>query len=148
MGLEPNDFECGKRNNLPFLIIFTDKGDVSPGCGKFSGMKRFEARKTVLAALTEAGLYRSTAVNPMVVPVCSRSKDIIEPNMKPEWYIKCDDKAKKALESVDSDELRIIPKSHKKMWAYWMGGMHLPPAVVGPQDPCLPRHCCRGGGPG
>ena len=52
-----NDFECGKRNYLSFLTIFTDEGDVSPGCGKFSGMKRFEARKAVLAALTEAGLY-------------------------------------------------------------------------------------------
>ena len=89
--------ECWKRNNLPFRTIFTDEGDMSPGCGKFSGMKRFEARKTVLAALTEAGLYRSTAVNPMVVPVCSRSKDIIEPNMKLQWYIKCDDMPRRLL---------------------------------------------------
>ena len=42
---DPNDYECGKRHSLPFLTIFTDDGLVSPGCGKFSGMKRFEARK-------------------------------------------------------------------------------------------------------
>ena len=65
-------------------------------------MKRFEARKAVLAAFTESGLYRGTADNPIVVPVSSRSKDIIEPIMKPQWYIKCDDMAKKAMESVDS----------------------------------------------
>ena len=59
----------------------------------------------------------------MVVPVCSRSKDIIEPDMKQQWYIKCDDMAKKDMESVDSGELRIIPVSHKKTMAYWMGGM-------------------------
>jgi len=120
---DPNDFECGKRNNLPFLTIFTDEGEVSQGCGQFSGMKRFEARKAVLVALTEKGLYRGTADNPMVVPVCSRSKDIIEPIMKPQWYVKCDDMAKKAMEAVDSGELRIIPESHKKTWAYWMSGM-------------------------
>ena len=48
----------------------------------------------------------------MVVPVCSYSRGIIEPNMKPQWYIKCDDMAKKAMESMDSGELRIIPESH------------------------------------
>ena len=53
---DPDDFECGQRKNLPFLTIFTDEGDVSPGCGKFSSMMRFEARKAVWAVLTEAGL--------------------------------------------------------------------------------------------
>merc|ERR1719376_1686225 len=49
---DPNDYECGKRCNLPFINIFTDDGDVSDNCGKFSGMKRFDARKAVLEALT------------------------------------------------------------------------------------------------
>ena len=47
---------------------------------------RFDARKAVLAALTEKGLYRETKDNPMVVPVCNRSKDIVEPIIKPQWY--------------------------------------------------------------
>ena len=103
---DPNDYECGKRNNLPFINIFTDDGDVADNCGQFSGMKRweeeemvqifftcackyfsrFDARKAVLAALTEKGLYRETKDNPMVVPVCNRSKDIVEPIIKPQWY--------------------------------------------------------------
>merc|ERR1719431_1816245 len=120
---DPNDYECGKRNDLPFITIFTDDGLVSPGCGKFSGMKRFDARKAVLAALEDAGLYRETKDNPMVVPVCSRSKDIVEPIIKPQWYVKCDDMAKKAMQAVDSGELKIIPDSHKKTWNYWMEGM-------------------------
>ena len=52
-------------------------------CKYFS---RFDARKAVLAALTEKGLYRETKDNPMVVPVCNRSKDIVEPIIKPQWY--------------------------------------------------------------
>jgi len=120
---DPNDYECGKRHSLPFLTIFTDDGLVSPGCGKFSGMKRFEARKAVLEALKEKGLYRETKDNPMVVPVCSRSKDIVEPIIKPQWYVKCDDMAAEAMKAVNTGALNIIPESHKKTWSYWMEGM-------------------------
>ena len=49
------------------------------------GMKRFRARKAVTEALKERGLYRDTVNNPMVVPFCSRSKDVVEPLMKPQW---------------------------------------------------------------
>lgn len=48
-------------------------------------MPRFEARKAVLKALEDLGLFRGTKDNPMVVPVCSRSKDIVEPLIKPQW---------------------------------------------------------------
>merc|ERR1712106_767601 len=119
----PNDYECGKRNNLQFITIFTDEGMVSPGCGKFSGMKRFDARKAVLAALEEKGLYRETKDNSVVVPVCSRSKDIVEPIIKPQWYVKCDNMAEEAQKAVDTGALRLIPDSHKKTWTYWMSGM-------------------------
>ena len=50
------------------------------------GMRRFEARIAVLEELKSLGLYVETKENPMVVPVCSRSKDVIEPMLKPQWY--------------------------------------------------------------
>ena len=90
---DPNDYDCGKRNNLQFITIFTDDGNITHNCGQFSGMKRFDARKAVLAALEEKGLYRETKDNPMVVPICNRSKDIVEPIIKPQWYVKCGDMA-------------------------------------------------------
>ncbi len=86
-------------------------------------MPRFEARKAVLAALDKKGLYRETKDNPMVVPVCSRSKDIVEPLIKPQWYVKCDDMAAKAIEAVKSKALKIIPEQFEKTWFYWMEGM-------------------------
>ena len=61
-------------------------------------MKRFDARKAVLESLEERGLYRETKDNPMVVPVCSRSKDIIEPLLKPQWYLNCTKPAAMAVE--------------------------------------------------
>ncbi|XP_042234806.1 valine--tRNA ligase-like [Homarus americanus] len=120
---DPNDYEVGKRHSLPFLTIFTDDGYIVEGYGQFTGMKRFEARKAVLEALQEKGLYVETKDNPMVVPVCSRSKDIIEPMIKPQWYVKCLDMAAKAIEAVKSGELEIIPKMHEKTWYHWMEEM-------------------------
>ncbi|KAJ9589234.1 hypothetical protein L9F63_027980, partial [Diploptera punctata] len=82
-----------------------DPNDYEVGYGKFSGMKRFLARKAVLEALKEKGFYRDTTNNPMVVPICSRSKDVMRPS---------------AMEVVRNGELRIIPEHHKKTWFHWM----------------------------
>ncbi|XP_058458950.1 valine--tRNA ligase [Malaya genurostris] len=120
---DPNDYEVGKRHNLPFITIFTDDGFISDDYGEFTGMKRFDARKSVLAALQAKGLYKTTVENPMVVPICSRSKDIVEPLIKPQWYVKCDDMARNATEAVRSGELKIIPEVHTKIWHHWMEGI-------------------------
>uniref|UniRef100_A0A1Q3F4M7 Valine--tRNA ligase n=1 Tax=Culex tarsalis TaxID=7177 RepID=A0A1Q3F4M7_CULTA len=120
---DPNDYEVGKRHQLPFITIFTDDGFISGDYGEFTGMKRFDARKAVLAALQAKGLYKETVDNPMVVPICSRSKDIVEPLIKPQWYVKCDDMAKNATEAVRSGELKIIPETHTKTWYHWMDGI-------------------------
>ena len=120
---DPNDYDCGKRCKLPFLTIFTDEGTICEGYGEFSKMPRFEARKAVLEALKKKGLYRETKDNPMVVPVCDRSKDIIEPLIKPQWYVKCDDMAAKATKAVKEGDLKIIPQHFEKKWDYWMEGM-------------------------
>lgn len=63
-------------------------------------MKRFVARKKVIEALKARGLYRDTVENAMVVPVCSRSKDIVEPLIKAQWYVSCDEMAAQATEAV------------------------------------------------
>lgn len=102
------------------LTIFSDDGQIIGDCAQFNGMKRFEARKAVLKALEEAGLYRSTTDNPMVVPVCSRSKDIVEPMIKPQWYVKCDKMAADAADAVRSGKLKIVPEMHQKTWFSWM----------------------------
>lgn len=86
-------------------------------------MKRFEARKEIINALKEKGLYVETKNNPMVVPICSRSKDVVEPLLKPQWYVKCGEMAAKAIEAVASGELKIIPEVHIKIWNHWMDGI-------------------------
>ncbi|CAJ0572580.1 unnamed protein product, partial [Mesorhabditis spiculigera] len=117
---DPNDYEVGLRHNLPFVTCITDDGLMTKDCGEFAGMKRFECRKAVLEALEKKGLYREKKDNPMVVPVCSRSKDIIEPILKPQWYVKCDGMAQKALHAVETGELKIVPDTHIATWKRWL----------------------------
>ena len=97
-------------------------------------MKRFDARKAVMDALKEKGLYRDKKDNAMVVPVCrfiflyvfhfikifSRSKDIIEPILKAQWYVKCDHMAQKALKAVADGELKLVPDFHINTWNRWL----------------------------
>jgi valyl-tRNA synthetase len=121
---DPNDYEVGKRHNLPFINIFNDDGFiVGEEYGEFTGMKRFDCRKVLLNRLKELGLYKDTVNNPMVVPICSRSKDVVEPLIKPQWYVKCDEMAASATEAVKSGELKIIPEIHTKTWYHWMDGI-------------------------
>ena len=120
---DENDYECGKRHKLPFLTIFTDDGNVAEGYGQFSNMPRFNARIAVMEALEKIGLFRGKVDNAMSVPVCNRSKDIIEPLLKPQWYVRCDDMAKKAVEAVQNGDLKVLPQQFEKTWYGWMDGI-------------------------
>uniref|UniRef100_A0A8C7PQR9 valine--tRNA ligase n=1 Tax=Oncorhynchus mykiss TaxID=8022 RepID=A0A8C7PQR9_ONCMY len=109
-----NDYEVGNRHHLAFINILDENGLL------INGMKRFEARKAVLQALKDRGHFKETKDNPMVVPVCSRSKDIVEPLLKPQWYVDCADMGKQAADSVREGRLKIIPDHHHKTWFNWL----------------------------
>ncbi|XP_017879965.1 valine--tRNA ligase [Ceratina calcarata] len=117
---DPNDYEVGKRHNLPFITIFDDNGNIIGDYGQFTGMKRFHARTAIIKELTARNLFIEIKDNPMVVPMCSRSKDVVEPLMKPQWYVRCNEMAAKAMDAVKTDELKIIPSQYKKIWYHWM----------------------------
>lgn len=81
---DPNDFNTGKRHNLESINVLTDDGFMNANCGPFAGQKRFECREKIIEFMKEKGLYRGREDNPMSIPVCSRSKDVIEPVLKPQ----------------------------------------------------------------
>uniref|UniRef100_A0A8C7LXX7 valine--tRNA ligase n=1 Tax=Oncorhynchus mykiss TaxID=8022 RepID=A0A8C7LXX7_ONCMY len=115
-----NDYEVGNRHNLAFINILDENGLLINVPAPFLGMKRFEARKAVLQALKDRGQFKESKDNPMVVPVCSRSKDIVEPLLKPQWYVDCADMGKQAADSVREGRLKIIPDHHHKTWFNWL----------------------------
>jgi valyl-tRNA synthetase len=93
-------------------------------------MLRFDARVEVLKQLKEKGLYIETKPNPMSIPVCSRTGDVIEPLLKPQWYVNCQQMAKGAIKAVHNGELTIFPKTSEKEWFLWLENI---------QDWCISR---------
>ncbi|KAG8907503.1 hypothetical protein FRB99_003876 [Tulasnella sp. 403] len=131
---DPNDYACGLRNNLEFINILNDDGTLNDNAGErfkaSNGMKRFHARVAVIDALKELGLYVDTKENPMTVPLCSKSGDIIEPIMKPQWWVKCQPMADAAIARTKAGELLITPKQSEAQWFRWLEGI---------QDWCISR---------
>ena len=113
---DPNDYDCGKRHGLEEINILDDNGAINiNGGADFAGVMRFDAREQVLQKLTDLGLYRGTANNPMQIPICSRSGDIVEPRLKPQWFVNTTSMAARALKSVEDGELKLIPAEHKQV---------------------------------
>ncbi|KAL3839603.1 hypothetical protein ACJIZ3_024194 [Penstemon smallii] len=125
---DPNDFEVGKRHNLEFINIFTDDGLINSNGGKrFEGMQRFKARVALIEALKEKGLYRGQKNNEMRLGICSRSKDVVEPLIKPQWYVNCKSMAQEGLDAVIDDtnpKIEIIPKQYVAEWKRWLENIH------------------------
>ena len=113
---DPNDFECGKRNKLPFLNIFDDEGVLNENAGKFKGLRRYDARIEVQKELEKLGLFICKKPNKMILGVCSKTKDIIEPMVRPQWWVNCKDVAARAIADVKEGRLKILPKTYEKNW--------------------------------
>jgi len=118
---DPNDFATGQRHNLEFINVFDDNGLLNDnGTGQFKGMKRFVARVKIVEFLEEKGLFRGKEDNEMRLGLCSRSKDVIEPMLKPQWWVNCKEMGADAVNVVRNGDLKIIPKDYEKTWYFWM----------------------------
>ncbi|TKA78490.1 Valine--tRNA ligase, mitochondrial [Cryomyces minteri] len=117
---DPNDFALGTSHKLDFINILNDDGTMNHNTGSFQGQKRFEARYTVVDELTKLGLFVKKENNPMKVPICSKSKDVIEPIMKPQWWMKMRGLADAAIDAVKSGEIKIRPESAEKNYFRWL----------------------------
>jgi valyl-tRNA synthetase len=127
---DPNDFACGKRHNLPQVNIFTDDGKINENGGEFKGLMRFDARVEVLKRLTELGLFKERTPNKMALGICSRSGDVIEPMIKPQWYMNCNEFAARAVQHAKDNTLEILPEREQQTWYRWLENI---------QDWCISR---------
>mmetsp|Transcript_5382 Transcript_5382/g.7932 ORF Transcript_5382/g.7932 Transcript_5382/m.7932 type:complete len:1126 (+) Transcript_5382:65-3442(+) len=115
-----NDFECGMRHKLPFINLLNDDGTMNSNAGKYKGMKRFVVREKIIEDLKELGLYVGKDKNKMVLGFCSRSGDVIEPVIRPQWWVDCKDMARRSVEAVETGELEVLPEIHKKTWYHFL----------------------------
>ena len=84
---DPNDYECGKRHGLQEITIFNEDGAINDNGAPYTGMMRYDCREKLAEDLKAKGLYVGKEDNEMQLPICSRSGDVIEPMLKPQWSV-------------------------------------------------------------
>ena len=116
---DPNDFEVGKRHNLPEINIMNDDATINENGGKFAGMGRFEARKAIVKELDEMGLLVKIEDHTHNVGTHDRCKTTIEPMIKKQWFVKMDELIKPAAEAVKTGDIQLIPERMNKTYFNW-----------------------------
>ncbi|KPC94118.1 valine--tRNA ligase [Streptomyces albus] len=121
---DPNDFEIGRRHDLPMLTVMDERGVITAH-GPFQGLDRFEARSAIVAALREQGRVLEEK-RPYVHSVghCSRCKTTIEPRLSMQWWVKVAPLAKAAGDAVRDGRTRIHPAEMSSRYFDWVDNMH------------------------
>ncbi|XP_074120908.1 valine--tRNA ligase, mitochondrial [Sminthopsis crassicaudata] len=118
------DADIGARHKLiPVNVIGEDGTMVSP-CGDWlQGLHRFVAREKIVSALKEKGYFRGVQDHPMVLPLCSRSGDVVEYLLKNQWFVRCQKMGEQAAQAVESGALCLNPSFHQKNWQHWFSNI-------------------------
>ena len=116
---DPNDFEVGKRHNLPEINILNDDATINNLGGKYAGMDRYEARKAMVADLDALGLLVRVEDHTHNVGTHDRCKTTVEPMIKQQWFVKMNELIKPAVEGVKNGDIELIPASMDKTYYNW-----------------------------
>ena len=143
---DPNDYEVGQRHDLPSVRVFTYDGFMTGAadkaacdelfasgratvgepevidCGKYAGMTTQEARKAIVADMTELGLLKEIEPLTHEVGTCYRCHNTIEPMISKQWFVKMEPLAGPAVESVEKGEIKFVPERFTKNYINWMKG--------------------------
>ncbi|PWC20164.1 valine--tRNA ligase [Brenneria roseae subsp. roseae] len=143
-----NDYEVGKRHQLPMINILTFDGDIRQEAEVFDthgeastayssaipeslrGLERFAARKAIVAAFDQLGLLEEIKAHDLTVPYGDRGGVVIEPMLTDQWYVRTAPLAKVAVEAVEQGEIQFVPKQYENMYFSWMRDI---------QDWCISR---------
>jgi valyl-tRNA synthetase len=119
---DPNDYEAGVRNHLPFVIVIGPDGSMNENAGKYAGLDRFEARKRVLADLEAQGFLVKTEPHTKSVGRCDRCKSVIEPLLSRQWFCRMGGTpmVEKAIRAAATDDVRFVPPRYKDIYLRWM----------------------------
>ncbi|MDR0858003.1 MAG: valine--tRNA ligase [Oscillospiraceae bacterium] len=117
---DPNDFEVGQRHNLPQVLIMDDNAKIINGGDKYNGLDRYEARKLIVADLTELGLLEKIEEHVHNVGKCYRCGTTVEPITSPQWFVKMEPLAKPAIDVVREGKMKFVPERFSKIYLNWM----------------------------
>lgn len=126
-----NDYEVGKRHDLPMLNIFTDDAAINNEAPeKYRGLDRFEARKVIVKDFEALGLLEKIADHKLKVPRSERGNTVVEPYLTKQWYVAVETLAKPAIEAVENGDIQFVPKQWENTYFSWMRDL---------QDWCISR---------
>ena len=126
-----NDYDMGKRHNLPMINILTDDAKINDDAPEaYRGLDRFDARKQIVADLDAQGVLVKIEPHKLKVPRGDRTGAVIEPYLTDQWYVAVESLAKPAIEAVESGEIRFVPENWNKTYYQWMHNI---------QDWCISR---------
>jgi valyl-tRNA synthetase len=117
---DPNDFEAGRRHNLPLIKVIDETGAMTKAAGVYAGLDRFEARKRVVADLESLGLLEKTEEYKLSIGRCQRCKTIVEPLVSTQWFVKTKPLAEPAIRVVEDGRIQLIPDHWSKTYYEWM----------------------------
>jgi valyl-tRNA synthetase len=117
---DPNDFEVGKRHNLPEIDVMTNDGHMNEAAGKYAGVERFAARARIVADLQELGLLEGVKEHMHAVGVCDRCKSIVEPRISTQWFMKMKPLAEPAKEVVNANTIEVVPDNQRTILLQWL----------------------------
>ncbi len=116
---DPNDFEVGKRHNLPEVNVLNDDATINANGGKFEGMDRYECREAIVKELEEMGLLVEIEDYSHNVGTHDRCKTTVEPMIKAQWFVRMDELIKPAVKAVKEGEIKLIPPRMDKLYYNW-----------------------------
>ena len=126
-----NDYEVGKRHDLPQINLFTIEAHLNDNAPQaYRGLDRFDARKKVVDDLDGLGLLEKVEDHTLQVPRGDRSGVVIEPYLTDQWFVAVESLAKPAIEAVENGDIQFVPKNYENMYFSWMRDL---------QDWCISR---------
>jgi valyl-tRNA synthetase len=121
---DPNDFAIGQRHNLPNLNIMDVTAHIDLPGSPYHGLDRYVARKKIVEDLEALGLLVAIKDHQNAVGMCDRSKDVVEPRLSKQWFVKIQPLADKAIEAVDKGYIKFTPEQYRKTYDEWMKNIH------------------------
>ena len=117
---DPNDFEVGRRHNLPIVNVLTPDAKITDDYPKYAGMDRYTARKAIVKDLEEGGYLVRVEDYTHNVGTCYRCHDVVEPRVSLQWFVKMKPLAKPAIEAVRDGRTKFVPERFEKNYLHWM----------------------------
>lgn len=121
---DATDFEIAQRHNLDYEQVIDERGKLLPIAEEFEGMKILEAREKIIEKLDKKGLLEKVDEDyEHVVSLCYKCNNLIEPQIKDQWFIQMEPLAKPAIKAIEDDEVKILTEQHKKIALHWLNNI-------------------------